>query len=1025
MPKAAKGETMNKIFKVVYDKVKGNYVVTSEFGKAHKKTKGISVMKTAAMAMILPVMVTATTLPFEASAATADPVTYDTEVEEEHSQITLDGPVGVGTKIYNVAEGSVSKGSMEAVNGSQLYETNQAVGTINSTIINLNTSISSLKKTADDHTSRLVNIASDITNLKNVNDTGYTINVNGKTGVTLNSTNTKMSLNGSDTIEVSADKNNNITIKGITGSVGAGVTTLVTGDDVYQAIKTIPTDVTLNNKLDVDLGNLNEYGEKNLKKKVNEAFSLTNGTNTTVSKTTNDDGTVDYTINVKTDGTITENNSGIVSGGTVYSYLKDNMPKVDTNGLADINLSNISNDAKDKIKEVMKTDMGTKVNTDASNVNVTEWTEALGTTSVTENGVGFISSGTLFTALKDLETDVTDTLTEVTENFATVEADNIGKNLKVNNGNGLVAGNEQEIQRNLNSWGRALGTGTISATSEQLVTGKTVYNALSGYTLVDASNIDVSKWLAKLGIGTNTEGDTGLITGDTLSKALANYKPNTNGNTTTANTEVVKYTGSDTIAISDKNVISVKTEGEVKTGNTGIVTGGQVFEAINKATEGLASDSNIANKADKDLSNISDNGKNKIKEVMKDDLNKKADKTYVDESLKTKAEISYVNEKLNTKANTDGSNIDANKFSEKVAVGTVTEGDNRAVSGTAVNKAISEATKTLKEGVVDKDLSNISGKGTEKITKITQNSIKVIAGENTTVTEGTQDGTKTYAINVSNETIKNAVKEDLDKKADTTYVNEKLNTKINVDASNLTEENVTTWSEKLGIGKVTPNNKGLVTGETVYAAIVKVDANKGLVDSNDGEITIGKYDESTSVNFTNSNGENRILTGVKTDKEDMSSVANVGYVQETETNIYNNVNTALNNLYGKVNNEINKGVAGASALAALHPLEYDPNDKLNFAIGYGHYHNANAAAIGAFYYANANTMFSVGASLGNGSNAVNAGISFKFGKGSSYNGVSKAEMAAVLNKQGDEIAKLKKDNEELKEQMKKLLERMK
>lgn len=100
------------------------------------------------------------------------------------------------------------------------------------------------------------------------------------------------------------------------------------------------------------------------------------------------------------------------------------------------------------------------------------------------------------------------------------------------------------------------------------------------------------------------------------------------------------------------------------------------------------------------------------------------------------------------------------------------------------------------------------------------------------------------------------------------------------------------------------------------------------------------------------------------------------YEQKTNTAI-TNIGNGLNDLSDRVD----KVGAGAAALAALHPLDFDPDDKWDFAAGYGHYSGAGAAAIGAFYRPNEDTMFSVSASMGNGENMWNAGISIKLGQG--------------------------------------------
>lgn len=108
----------------------------------------------------------------------------------------------------------------------------------------------------------------------------------------------------------------------------------------------------------------------------------------------------------------------------------------------------------------------------------------------------------------------------------------------------------------------------------------------------------------------------------------------------------------------------------------------------------------------------------------------------------------------------------------------------------------------------------------------------------------------------------------------------------------------------------------------------------------------------------------------------------------------------------KLGNRINKVGAGAAALAALHPLDFDPDDKWDFAAGYGNYNGENAAAIGAYYRPNEDTMFSVGGSFGNGENMVNAGVSLKLGQG---NHVSTSKVAMAK-----EIKDLRKELESLK-----------
>ncbi len=137
-------------------------------------------------------------------------------------------------------------------------------------------------------------------------------------------------------------------------------------------------------------------------------------------------------------------------------------------------------------------------------------------------------------------------------------------------------------------------------------------------------------------------------------------------------------------------------------------------------------------------------------------------------------------------------------------------------------------------------------------------------------------------------------------------------------------------------------------------------------------------------------------------------------LSEANTRIDNNtINIQkLDGSLGKLNTRVNRVGAGAAALAALHPLDFDPDDKWDFAAGYGNYAGANATAIGAYYRPNEDTMFSLAGSFGGGENMVNAGVSLKLGRGNHVT-TSKVAMAKEIKElrntvaaQGEQIAQL-------------------
>ena len=126
---------------------------------------------------------------------------------------------------------------------------------------------------------------------------------------------------------------------------------------------------------------------------------------------------------------------------------------------------------------------------------------------------------------------------------------------------------------------------------------------------------------------------------------------------------------------------------------------------------------------------------------------------------------------------------------------------------------------------------------------------------------------------------------------------------------------------------------------------------------------------------------------------------------------------SINQRLDKTNAKINKVGAGAAALASLHPLEYDPDDKLTFSAGMGNYAGENAAALGAFYRPNEKFMVSLGGTMGNGENMVNLGLSIGLDKPNGYAKLSKRELIQEVNAVKAENEAIKADNEAMKAEM--------
>ena len=187
-------------------------------------------------------------------------------------------------------------------------------------------------------------------------------------------------------------------------------------------------------------------------------------------------------------------------------------------------------------------------------------------------------------------------------------------------------------------------------------------------------------------------------------------------------------------------------------------------------------------------------------------------------------------------------------------------------------------------------------------------------------------------------------------------------------------------------GKVEDGNTKIVSGNTVYHEThVKND---------------GNY-----VKKENSAGDNLTIL----DKQVGKNTTNI-------TNLGNTINN-LNGKLGTLDNRISKVGAGAAALAALHPLDFDPHDKWDIAAGFGNYRNASAAAVGLFYRPNERTMMSLGWTMGDDRNMINAGVSVKLGRGDVYTRYSKVEMANQIKDLKEKNDKMQAENKEMRSEL--------
>ena len=281
------------------------------------------------------------------------------------------------------------------------------------------------------------------------------------------------------------------------------------------------------------------------------------------------------------------------------------------------------------------------------------------------------------------------------------------------------------------------------------------------------------------------------------------------------------------------------------------------------------------------------------------------------------------------------------------------------------------------------------------IHNIAKDAVAVVNGKNTTVTkvEGTDTTPTTYAVNVEG-TGKVAAGDTGLISGDTLYK------EVHIDKDGAYIK---------GSQSVGQNLSNLDTGLKTTSDLIHTNA-KGDTIQIGGNSTATKIDISGKDKDGKSTG--RVITGVVSDVSDPNSAANVGYVNGITSASNEQIYRDMNMQYNHVENDISRAAAGSNALAALHPMqEFDPDDKAQFALGYGHYRNSNAGAVGAFYQPDENSMVNFGVSFGNGDAGINAGVTFKFGPGGSgHHALTKTQMAKVIDAQSKEIDELKKDN---------------
>ena len=323
---------------------------------------------------------------------------------------------------------------------------------------------------------------------------------------------------------------------------------------------------------------------------------------------------------------------------------------------------------------------------------------------------------------------------------------------------------------------------------------------------------------------------------------------------------------------------------------------------------------------------------------------------------------------------------------------------------------------------------------------------KVADGKNTTVTSETNaDGSKTYHVNLNDDiTLGSDPSKQISIKgtegtikAGQVTVNGTAGTVNGLtnktwDPNNITSGQAATEDQLKVVSGQAGKHSSVTAGSNIFVT-TGTNANGGteykvaVVDTPTFKTITAGNTVMNSSGLTIKNGPSITQTGVDAGGKRITNVA-AGDISANSTDAVNGgqlwkTNQTINNIGGAVNelgDRMDRVGAGTAALAALHPLDFDPDDKWDVAAGYGNYKDAHAVAVGAFYRPNEDTMFSVGGSFGGGENMVNAGVSVKLGQGNHVS-TSKVAMAKEIVDLRDENKDLKKRLDTMEQKMNSIL----
>ncbi|WP_276892467.1 YadA-like family protein, partial [Dialister micraerophilus] len=407
--------------------------------------------------------------------------------------------------------------------------------------------------------------------------------------------------------------------------------------------------------------------------------------------------------------------------------------------------------------------------------------------------------------------------------------------------------------------------------------------------------------------------------------------------------------------------------------------------------------------------------------------------------------------KLNVKLAKNLTGLESATFTDK-------DGNtNKTTAGGTViqNKAGTEKVEITKNGITIMDAGDGTLANPGKTISLTKDGFDNGGNKITNIADGTSDNDAATVgqVNAAKEEAKKhttveagdhlSIKEETDKNGGKKYTI--TGPSITSEDGSVTVEDNTDKGKKIGyklsvntekiaekIGKTEIESGDTSTAEVTSTKDAKTNKTTYKVNVKDMHVESGEisYDKGEgTLTLKHKDGEKVEVKGIRNTYTESGEYDEKGkrikFNRNGEKPFYVDMSKLVNGMnfgIAKLDNKINRVGSGAAALAALKPLEFDPEDKWDVAVGYGNYMGANSLALGAFYRPNENTMFSLGGSFGDGENIINVGLSMKVGKGI-QRFISKAEMANRIVEQDAEIAQLKAKDAQREAEIKALREK--